>query len=103
MRLREYCIAALLNDGFPPKLAARSWAMLGHYVVGFAVQAHSVDAGASGRRRSSPFQNIDASRFPATARVARSLPVSLEDEFAFGLELILSGLTQLRRTKAPRR
>jgi len=102
MRLREYCIAVLLDSGLSPKLAARSWATLGRYVVGFATQAHGRGAaGIDGTRQPSLFQDIDASRFPATVRVARSLPVSLEDEFTFGLDLILSGLSRLERSKVP--
>lgn len=102
MRLREYCIAALLDNGFSPELAARSWATLGRYVVGFATQAYDQGtAGIDGTRQTSLFQDIDASRFPATVRVARSLPVSLEDEFTFGLDLILSGLSRLERSKVP--
>lgn len=34
--------------------------------------------------------------FPATAAVADSLPVSLEEEFAFGLELLVQGLSRVR-------
>lgn len=97
MRVRESCIAVLLASGFPPSLAARSWATLGRYVVGFATQING--HGASGHltdlQLSSIFHNLDRSLFPATAAVADSLPVPLEDEFAFGLELILRGLRQL--------
>jgi AcrR family transcriptional regulator len=104
MQLREYCIAALLNGGFSPKLAARSWATLGRYVVGFAIQAHGQGAmGIDHARQSSPFQHIDASRFPATVRVARALPVSIEDEFTFGLDLILDGISRLAKAKASAR
>jgi hypothetical protein len=43
-------------------------------------------------------------QFPATVKVADSLPVPLEDEFAFGLELIIDGLTQaLARQPRPRK
>ena len=99
MRLREYTIAVLLNNGFSPRLAARSWATLGRYVVGFATQArgHGAADRIDGSRSDSVFRDLDASRFPATARVATSLPVSLEDEFTFGLDLILSGLSLLGR------
>jgi hypothetical protein len=34
-------------------------------------------------------------RFPATVAASASLPVPLEDEFAFGLELIVEGLASL--------
>jgi hypothetical protein len=38
---------------------------------------------------------MDPARYPATVTVAGSLPVPLEDEFSFGLDLLLSGLAQL--------
>lgn len=98
MRMREYCVAALLDDGFSPKVAARSWATLGRYVVGFATQAPGQTTTVlDDARQSSLFQGVDASQFPATARVAKSLPVSLDDEFTFGLDLILTGLSRLER------
>jgi len=31
-------IAVLLDNGFPPQLAARTYATLSHYVLGFAIQ-----------------------------------------------------------------
>ena len=37
---------------------------------------------------------VDPDLFPATVTVADHLPVQLEDEFAFGLELIIDGLAQ---------
>ena len=93
---RECCLAALLGSGFPPPLAARAYATLARYVLGFALQ---LDRGSAGHRRdahlSAVFHDLDKSRFPATVAVAKSLPVPLEDEFAFGLELILEGLAEL--------
>lgn len=37
MALRERCLAILLNNGFPPKLAAHTYATA-HDVLGFAIQ-----------------------------------------------------------------
>ena len=37
-----------------------------------------------------------ASMFPATAAVDDSLPVFPEEEFAFGLELLVQGLSRVR-------
>ncbi|WP_433346713.1 TetR/AcrR family transcriptional regulator [Micromonospora sp. CA-111912] len=96
MMLRERCIAALLNSDFPPHLAARSYATLARYVLGFAIQlAGSTD---QTDQASAPvlFQDLTPSQFPATLAVADTLPVLLKDEFTFGLELIISGLRQLR-------
>jgi AcrR family transcriptional regulator len=91
---RERMIAFLLANGFPPALAARSYAMLARYILGFAIQT----AGASGELDDAGlarvFHDLDPRQFPATVAVADSLPVPMEDEFAFGLELIIDGLTQ---------
>jgi AcrR family transcriptional regulator len=102
MRLREDTIAMLLENGFSRRTAAYSWATLGRYVVGFAAQAHGDRAGRGTgvSRRRSPFTDVDRSRFPATARVAGVLPVALQDEFTFGLDLIIEGLARSQATRA---
>lgn len=93
---REKIIALLLDSGFPPDLAARSYATVARHVLGFAIQltGHSTgemhDAMASDR-----FRGVNPIEFPATIRVADHLPVPLAEEFEFGLELIINGLTQL--------
>jgi AcrR family transcriptional regulator len=98
--IRERMIALLLDNGFPPALAARSYATLARYILGFAIQPTSThdDAGLS-----QVFHDLDPGQFPATVKVADSLPVPLEDEFVFGLELIVDGLTQQLSRKARRR
>lgn len=103
MQIREACIATLLAVGFPPSLAARSWATLGRYVVGFATQIsrHGVGSHVTDRHLSKVFHDLDPSLFPATVAVSDSLPVPLEEEFAFGLDLILKGLSDLRESYKP--
>lgn len=98
MALRELCIAALLDGGFPPRLAALAYATLARQVLGFAIQVsgHRAEAALDEAGLSARFRELDPSLFPATAAVADSLPVPLDDEFAFALELILAGLGQLR-------
>jgi AcrR family transcriptional regulator len=98
--VRERMIAFLLGNGFPPAFAARTYATLARYVLGFAIQVtgNRDDAGLS-----RVFHDLDPRQFPATVKVADSLPVPLEDEFAFGLELIIDGLTQQLPRKANRR
>lgn len=88
---REALIALLLDNGFPPALAARSYATLARYILGFAIQLTSAhdEAGVS-----QVFHNLDPDQFPATVKVTDHLPVPLDDEFAFGLELIVDGLAQ---------
>ena len=91
---RERVIAILLDNGFPPALAARSYATLARYILGFAIQltSHRDDLDDAGL--SQLLRNLDPAQFPATVKVADSLPVPMDDEFAFGLELIIDGLTQ---------
>lgn len=99
MAVREECIAVVLHSGFSKRLAARSWATLAHYVLGFAIQLNAGNPRGQrdASKKAAVFHDLDASRFPATVAVADEFPVPLEDEFAFGLDLIISGLSQLRR------
>ena len=103
MALRERCIAVLFNGGFPPQLAARAYATLSRYVLGFAIQ-FSVQTAAGQfdpARQSAIFRSSDPCPFPATVAVSDSLPVSLGEEFAFGLDLLVNGLSQLNQTSSP--
>lgn len=97
MALRERCVAVLLGSGFPPRLAAYAYATLARYVLGFAVQVNSYEgAGRSEDAQAAVvFQRVDPGLFPATLAVASVMPVPIEDEFSFGLELLLSGLERL--------
>lgn len=92
MARRELCLSILLANGFAPAVAAHAYATLARYVLGFAIQ-HS---GAAGTQQdaalASAFHRLDPSRYPATVAVADDLPVPLEAEFAFGLQLIVAGL-----------
>lgn len=97
MALREHCVAALLDSGFPPRLAAHAFATLSRYVLGFAIQVSGHGGGQlDDAQLSAVFQGVDPALFPATVAVAGSMPVPIEDEFSFGLELLLSGLAHLR-------
>ncbi|MEU1000106.1 TetR/AcrR family transcriptional regulator [Streptomyces tibetensis] len=98
MALRERCVAVLLGSGFPPRVAAYAYATLARYVLGFAVQVN----GRGGARKpddaqsAAVFESVDPDLFPATVAVAGVMPVPIEEEFSFGLELLLSGLARLR-------
>lgn len=100
MALRERCLAVLLDNGFPAPLAARAYATVVRYVLGFAIQLSAQDSRgqADDALRSGIFRASDPSLFPATL-AADFLPVPLEDEFAFGLDLLAEGLS--RRLDAP--
>ena len=100
LRLRERVIAVLLNSGFAPRLAARAYTTIAHYVIGFVAQQHA--AGAPESSQSTDllrfYQELDAKLFPATVKVAEYLPgTSADDEFHFGLNLVIAGLDLERR------
>lgn len=94
---RERALALLLAAGFSPALAARAYSTLARHVLGFAMQLNQ----AAAQRRedadvSAHLHRLDPDRFPATVAVADALPVALEDEFEFGLRLIITGLEAAR-------
>jgi len=89
---RERSLAILLASGFAPRIAARTYATLARYVLGFAMQlTHDLDAA-----QPDAFRGLDQAAFPATYALAAALPVSLNEEFSFGLDLMLEGLAVLR-------
>jgi hypothetical protein len=94
---RERCLTILLDNGFPPAVAAHAYATLARYVLGFAIQLSGPAAvnGQQDAELSAAFHELDPSRYPATVTVADDLPVPLEEEFAFGLQLIVAGLERL--------
>ncbi len=92
---REQSIALLLRSGFTPTVAAQACATLARYVLGFATQlprgnSDTVDD-------DEVWARLDPHTLPAITRVADHLPVPLDQEFRFGLELIIAGLSQLPR------
>ena len=87
LALREQFLAVLLRDGFTPHTAGRLYGTLSHYVLGFAVQL---------RAHAEVMSTLDISgadpvRFPATATTVASgvLPMTIAEEFTYGLDLIL--------------
>ncbi|MFD3948039.1 TetR/AcrR family transcriptional regulator [Streptomyces sp. NPDC058579] len=88
---RERVLAALLRHGLPPALAARAFTAVGHYVIGFAVQQREAD----GPPLADYYGKLDPTTHPAIAATAESLTaVNPDDEFAFGLDLLLDGLAR---------
>jgi AcrR family transcriptional regulator len=94
---RELCLSVLLDNGFRPAVAAHAYATLARYVLGFAIQhsGSTPDIGQQDAELSAAFHELDPSRYPATVAVADELPVPLEEEFEFGLQLIVGGLESL--------
>ncbi|WP_116375136.1 TetR/AcrR family transcriptional regulator [Mycobacterium sp. MFM001] len=95
MAQRERLLAVLLDNGFTPQLAARSYATVSRYVLGFAMQlaGHEFDDA----KLTGHLATLDPQEFPATLTVADYLPVPLDEEFALGLKLIVDGLAKMRR------
>lgn len=94
MAQRNRGIGVLLAAGFPPQLAVQAWATLARYVLGLASQ---LTGAGSSPERPAIWPTIDLESFPAILAVAEYLPVPLEREFAFGLQLLLAGLDQISR------
>ena len=84
---REQFLAVLLRDGFTPHTAGRLYGTLSHYVLGFAVQLRAHAEVTS----TLDISGADPIRFPATAKTVASgaLPMTLAEEFTYGLDLIL--------------
>lgn len=94
MALRELCLQVLLDAGFSPALAIRCYATIARFVLGFAIQLNGEAAGDAALAAAS--RDVGQDTFPATASVAPFGPVPLDEEFEFGLDLLLSGLAQSR-------
>jgi len=88
-------LAILLDNGFPPVVAAHAYATVSRYVLGFAIQLSGSASAEEDARLTTAFHQLDPSRYPATVAVADDLPVPLEEEFAYGLRLIIAGLERL--------
>ncbi len=100
LRARERGLAALLAAGFPPELAARGYTALAHFVIGFASQQPFDETAEPGSadRLAAYYRSLDPRSFPATAAVAGLLPgATIDEEFQFGLNLVINGLEQALR------
>jgi AcrR family transcriptional regulator len=97
---REQVIGALLAGGFSPRDAAKTYTTLSRFVLGFAIQARGTHAHDG---PSAATGTIDPDTHPHTAAVAEHLPIPLAEEFAFGLSLLLDGLTDFAPPTPPRR
>jgi TetR/AcrR family tetracycline transcriptional repressor len=101
MAHRERLVATLLAHGFPPRLAALAYATLARHVLGFAIQLRA-ERPADGQPAAT-FRRLSRAQFPATVAVAGFLPVPLDEEFDFGLRLILGGLERVLAAGAQNR
>jgi AcrR family transcriptional regulator len=97
---RERSLAVLLACGFPLDLAARAYAAVAHYVVGFALQQHAprVTQSEDAANLRDFYNALDSTTYPATVAVAFELTsVPPRGEFQFGLQLLLDGIEHARR------
>ena len=97
---REQFLAVLLRDGFTPDTAGRLYFTMSHYVIGLVVQLRAHAEVPS----TFDIPGADPIRFPATATVASgALPMTIAEEFTYGLDLIL-GIDRLENhQRSPRR
>ncbi|NEA31104.1 TetR/AcrR family transcriptional regulator [Streptomyces sp. SID13031] len=91
---REAAIGILLASGFPPDIAARAYTAIGHYVIGFAGQLRGGDSTDTHQDLSDFYRSLDPAHYPATVTSASFLPNSLDEEFRFGLQLLVDGLAR---------
>ncbi|MFD7323320.1 TetR/AcrR family transcriptional regulator [Streptomyces sp. NPDC059875] len=99
LRARERLITLFLSHGFPVGLAARAFTAIGHYVIGFAIQQHGPGAPRPEDQTHlrDYYDSLDRAVYPATRAAAEELTsVPLQEEFRFGLDLLLDGLEQAR-------
>jgi AcrR family transcriptional regulator len=97
---RERSLAVLLACGFSPDLAARSYTTVANYVVGFVLQQHAPGAPQpqDAARLRDLYLGLDADTYPATVAAADELTsVPLDEEFRFGLQLVLDGIELARK------
>ncbi|KQH81389.1 TetR family transcriptional regulator [Mycobacterium gordonae] len=96
MAQREFVLNVLLNGGFSAEAAARTYATLSRFILGFAMQVSASEVTEPNDESATVmFGRLDADSYPATVAVAGHLPVPLADEFDFGLRLIVDGLARL--------
>jgi AcrR family transcriptional regulator len=91
---REAALGIMLVSGFSPEAAARAFTTVGHYIIGFAAQLGGEAGHARKQEIREFFGSLDPAHFPAISVAGPYLPSSLEQEFRFGLQLIVDGLAQ---------
>ncbi|MFD9592979.1 TetR/AcrR family transcriptional regulator [Kitasatospora sp. NPDC059973] len=103
LRARESLITLFMHHGFPVALAARAFTAIGHYVIGFAIQQHGPAAPRPEEQTHlrDYYNSLDPQVYPATTGAAEELTsVPLDEEFRFGLDLLLDGLERARLAAA---
>ncbi|WP_256206603.1 TetR/AcrR family transcriptional regulator [Nocardioides luteus] len=99
LALREVALQVLLDAGFSPSVAIRCYATLARFVLGFAIQLNGEDP--EDAALAEVYGKSGENSLAATAAVAAFVPVPLDEEFRFGLDLLLTGLAQQRSRHEP--
>lgn len=95
IQIRERVLALLLGSGFSPLGALQAYATVGRYVLGFGVQTR-IDGRANGAPPEELLLPVD--RFPASATTTSVGPITLAEEFRFGLTMVVIGLQATQGT-----
>jgi len=95
-------IGMLLADGYSTKTAHHAWHAIASHVMGYAFQEiNSVfgSPGAAGQDEVAGLITQFASQFPSLAAIGEHLMCcSYDEEFEFGLDLILNGIAAIKPT-----
>lgn len=105
MLQRERALSLLLAKGFSPELAVGAYTTIARHALGFAMQMSGrapLEQQMEAAMVSARVHAVDPDQFPATAAVADAMPVPLESEFEFGLDLLIAGLEVARSREAAR-
>ena len=98
MALRERSMAAFIQFGFSPRLAARAYTTIAQFVIGFAVLEPGALDPDGAAALAAHYRHLDPGVYPYTVAVADELTSApLEEEFLEGLQIVLDGIDRARR------
>ena len=107
LRNHDAVMGCLREAGFSFEMAVHAYSVQDAYIYGFALQERDLgfetphSAAEAAQKRADTIGSLDD--YPYLAEIVTKLPETGYDialEFAWGLDLILDGLEQLRRTSA---
>ena len=103
LRHHDAVIGSLRNAGFPIGMAAHAYSVLDSYIYGFALQQKSLPFDTSDQIAAvaeNMLQQFPAGTYPHLAEIMLEHVMqpgyAFENEFGFGLDLILDGLQRIR-------
>lgn len=97
IRIREHVLDLLLRSGFSPVQALQAYATVGRYVLGVGAQTR-ID-GSIAAESDRPV--LSPAEYPATVTAATAGPITLAEEFRFGLALMIVGLEAMLDDSRP--